>query len=121
MQGQEKKYQGSCHCGRVTFELVTDLAPARRCNCSICKRKSAVMVTAKDGTFAITDGDPFISLYQFNSMSARHHFCNICGIYTHHNPRTDPTLTRVNAGCLEDVDPLALETELIDGASFSTE
>lgn len=119
MQGEEKNYQGSCHCGRITFELVSDLSPARRCNCSLCRRKGAVMVTATDDTFKLTSGEEFVSLYQFNTMQARHHFCSFCGIYTHHHPRTDPSITRVNAGCLNEVDPLALETELIDGAAFS--
>jgi len=118
MQGVEKRYKGSCHCGQITFELISDLAPARRCNCSLCQRKGAVMVTAKDDSFRITSGAQYATLYQFNTMTARHYFCKICGIYTHHNPRTDPNLTRVNAGCLDGVDPLLLETELIDGASL---
>ncbi len=120
MPGPVQKYSGSCHCGRITFELESALNPAVRCNCSLCRRKGAVMVTAVPGTFRIVSGKEHVTLYQFNTLAARHHFCSACGIYTHHNPRTDPTLTRVNAGCLEGVDPLALEAELIDGASFTT-
>jgi hypothetical protein len=77
------------------------------------------MVAAREGSFKLTAGAEFISLYQFNTMAARHHFCKVCGIYTHHNPRSNPALTRVNAGCLEGVDPLALETQLVDGAALS--
>jgi len=119
MQGEERSYRGSCHCGAVTFELVSDLKPAMRCNCSICKRKSAVMVTAKDGSFRITGGKDNLTLYQFNTKAAKHYFCKTCGIYTFHNPRSNPALTRANAGCLEGVDPLALETDLINGAALS--
>ena len=118
MQGTEQTFQGSCHCGRVKFELVSDLQPALRCNCSICKRKGTPMVTAKEGSFRLTAGEEFLTLYQFNTQVARHHFCKVCGIYTHHNPRSNPALTRVNAGCLEGVDPLALNVDLIDGAAF---
>ena len=82
MQGTEATYKGSCHCGKVTFELVSDLKPALRCNCSICKRKSAVMVTAKEGSFRITGGEEHLTLYQFNTNVARHYFCKVCGIYT---------------------------------------
>jgi hypothetical protein len=118
MQGTERHYRGSCHCGRVTFELLSDLTPALRCNCSFCKRKGAVMVKAREGSFRITAGEDATALYQAGSMRARHYFCRVCGIYTFHNPRSNPSQFRVNAGCLEGVDPLALSVDLIDGAAF---
>jgi len=118
MQGQMKAYRGSCHCGRVSFEMESDLKPALRCNCSICRRKGVPMVTAAEGSFKLIGGKEHLGLYQFHTEAARHHFCKVCGIYTHHNPRSNPAITRVNSGCLEGVDPLALETDLVDGASF---
>ncbi|RME41474.1 MAG: GFA family protein [Deltaproteobacteria bacterium] len=111
-------YQGSCHCGRVTFELDCDLTTAVRCNCSICRRKGVPMLLAAEGTFRLTKGEDCLSLYQFHTGRARHYFCKVCGVYTHHNPRSNPQQVRVNAGCLEGVDPLALSPKLIDGASF---
>jgi hypothetical protein len=75
------------------------------------------MMTAQ--TFALESGEADLGCYQFNTMTAKHYFCRHCGIYTHHHPRSNPALTRVNAGCLEGVDPLALDWELIDGASLS--
>ncbi len=117
MQGKTQAYSGSCHCGKVTFEVTADLATAVRCNCSLCKRKGAPMVLVED--FKLTGGKESLSLYQFNSMIAKHYFCSHCGIYTHHNPRSNPAMTRVNAGCLEGVEPLTLETGLVDGASLS--
>ena len=119
MTTPDNTYQGSCHCGKITFELVTDLKPALRCNCSICKRKGVPMVTAAEGSFRVTGGQEYLTLYQFNTRAARHHFCKVCGIYTHHNPRSNPALTRVNSGCLEGVDPLALEIVLVNGAALS--
>jgi hypothetical protein len=119
MQGMEQTYRGACHCGRVRFELVSDLQPALRCNCSFCKRKGAVMVKAKDGTFKVIEGEAFATHYQANTMRAKHYFCKVCGIYTFHNPRSNPRQFRVNAGCLEGLDPLSLTIELVDGASFS--
>ena len=32
-------YAGACHCGRVRFEVTTDLVRASECNCSICRKK----------------------------------------------------------------------------------
>jgi len=121
MQGTEKTYQGSCHCGRVKFEMASDLKSVLRCNCSICKRKGTPMVATSEGSFKLTAGEEFLSLYQFNTRLARHYFCKVCGIYTHHNPRSNPALTRVNAGCLDGIDPLTLETQLINGAALSVE
>jgi len=121
MKSTEKTYQGSCHCGRVKFEMVSDLQSVLRCNCSICKRKGTPMVATKEGSFKLTAGEEFLSLYQFNTKLARHYFCKVCGIYTHHNPRSNPVLTRVNAGCLDGVDPLELETQLVNGAALSVE
>ena len=36
---------GSCHCGSVKFEVTLrdGLKNARRCNCSLCRRKGAIM------------------------------------------------------------------------------
>jgi hypothetical protein len=118
MPEETKTCQGSCHCGKVTFELIPDLTSAVRCNCSICRRKGTPMVAAAEGSFRITGGEDYLSLYQFHTGRARHYFCKACGIYTFHNPRSNPALTRVNAGCLEGVDPLALETKLVNGAAL---
>lgn len=116
-----KKYQGSCHCGSVKFSLSTSLEPAVRCNCSLCQRKGIVMVTADDASFELLAGEQALTLYQWNTQVAKHYFCKHCGIYTFHNPRTAPELTRVNAGCLEGVDPLSLEVGLVNGAGLSSE
>src|SRR5437867_9074928 len=37
-------YTGSCHCGRIRFEVTTNLSRASECNCSIC-RKRATCIT----------------------------------------------------------------------------
>ncbi|WP_029913765.1 GFA family protein [Pelobacter seleniigenes] len=113
----KKTYQGSCHCGQVTFEVKADLATAVRCNCSLCKRKGFPMVMTEE--FKVTGGEEFLTRYQFNTMTANHYFCKVCGVYTHHNPRSNPAATRVNAGCLEGVDPLSMEVGFVDGAALS--
>ncbi len=121
MPSNAQQYQGSCHCGRVRFEMVSDLKSVARCNCSICRRKGTPMVMTQPDSFKLIAGEEFLSLYQFNTEIARHYFCKVCGIYTHHNPRSNPAMTRVNAGCLDDIDPFSLDVELIDGAALSVE
>jgi hypothetical protein len=46
--------------------------------------------------------------YRFNTRTARHFFCGHCGIYTHHQRRSNPTQYGYNVGCLEGVDPYEL-------------
>ena len=45
-----------------------------------------------------------LKLYQFHTKVAKHYFCSICGIYTHHNPRSNPSMTGFNLGCVDEVD-----------------
>ena len=112
--------QGSCHCGTVKFEVRTAVTPATRCNCSLCRRKGALMSAVFDaGELKILSGEEALTLYQFNMRVAKHYFCKHCGIYPFHQTRKDAQLWRVNIGCLEGVDPYTLEATVADGASLS--
>lgn len=112
--------KGSCHCGSVKFEVRTPLAPAARCNCSLCRRKGALMSPPFEaGRLTITQGEGALTLYQFNTRVAKHFFCRHCGIYPFHQTRRDAKLWRVNIGCLEGIDPYTLDAGLSDGASLS--
>ena len=107
-----------CHCGAIEAEinLDGDLAKVIKCNCSICKRKGAIMSMVKNEDFKIVKGEDKLKLYQFHSKVAKHYFCSNCGIYTHHHPRINPALTGFNVGCLEDVDIFKLENiKVADG------
>ena len=100
-----------CHCGEVEAEinLPNDLRKFIKCNCSICKRKGAVMSMVKNEDFKIIKGQKNLKLYQFHTNIAKHYFCTICGIYTHHNPRSNPAMTGFNVGCLDEVDSFELK------------
>ena len=112
--------QGSCHCGAVTFEVRTPIAPAGRCNCSLCRRKGALMTPPFPvGELKVLSGQDDLTLYQFNTRTAKHYFCKHCGIYPFHQTRRDPQLWRVNIGCLDGADPFALEASVANGASLS--
>ena len=107
-----------CHCGAVEAEINIDnkLEKILKCNCSICKRKGAIMSMVKNDDFKIVKGKDKLSIYQFHSKIAKHYFCSICGIYTHHNPRANPALTGFNVGCIDDINTFALENvSIIDG------
>ena len=105
-----------CHCGEVEAEINVpeDLEKFLRCNCSICKRKGAIMYMVKNEDFKITKGKESLTLYQFHSKVAKHYFCSICGIYTHHNPRINPAMTGFNVGCIEEIDVFKLDKILVN-------
>ena len=98
---------GSCHCRAVTFRvhLPEGLASARRCTCSICRMRGAVALTGELETFELLSGAEQLATYRFNTGVAEHHFCSVCGIYTHHRRRSNPNELGVNAACLEGVSP----------------
>lgn len=98
---------GACHCGAVKFtvELPFGLASARRCTCSLCRMRGAVTVTARAGGVTVTQGEDRLAIYRFNTMVAEHHFCTVCGIYTHHKRRSNPDEFGVNTACLDGISP----------------
>jgi len=109
---------GACHCGTVRFhvKLSDGLRSARRCNCSLCRMRGAVAVSANIDDIAILAGEDALSLYQFNTMTAKHYFCSKCGIYTHHQRRSNPSEYGVNVACLEGISPFDFaEVPVIDG------
>ena len=101
----------TCHCGGVEIEvsLPNDLNNLIRCNCSICKRRSATMAKVGPNDLKIIKGKELLKLYQFHTKVAKHYFCSVCGIYTHHNPRSDPSGYGINVACLENVNPFDLK------------
>ena len=113
-------YKGACHCGSVEFEvnLLDGLNTARRCTCSMCRMRGAVCVFALLYDFTILKGEDKLSTYQFNTKTAKHYFCSICGIYTHHQRRSNPGHYGVNVACLEGLSPFDFEEVIvIDGVN----
>lgn len=106
----QAKHKAICHCGAVELELTlpNGIENPRRCDCSICRRKGAIVASVKLDGIRIVKGKDVLTLYQFNTNTAKHYFCSICGIYTHHQRRSKPTEYGVNLGCLEGVNPFDL-------------
>jgi hypothetical protein len=104
------KHRASCHCGAVVLELdlPDGLVEPSRCNCSICRRKGAVVAAVPLAALRVIRGAEMLRLYQFNTNTARHFFCSNCGIYTHHQRRSNPEQFSFNVGCLEGVDPFEI-------------
>tara|TARA_B100000941_G_scaffold280535_1_gene247068 strand:+ start:165 stop:524 length:360 start_codon:yes stop_codon:yes gene_type:complete len=106
-----------CHCGFIEAEInINKVDKLLRCNCSICKRKGSIMTLIKNEDFKLIKGKESLKLYQFHSRVAKHYFCINCGIYTHHNPRSNPSMTGINVGCIDEIDSYKLtDIQINDG------
>lgn len=104
------KHRATCHCGSVVLELTlpNGIENPRRCDCSLCRRKGAIVGSVDLSGIRILEGAESLTLYQFNTNTAKHYFCSNCGIYTHHQRRSNPTEYGFNIGCLEGVNPFDL-------------
>ncbi|MDH3507415.1 MAG: GFA family protein [Gammaproteobacteria bacterium] len=97
-----RTHTGGCHCGRVRFEV--DAEPVLRvtsCNCSICTRTGFLHLIVPADRFRLLGGDEFLKSYRFNTGTANHLFCSICGIKAFYVPRSHPDGVSVNARCIE--------------------
>ena len=115
-----KNYHGSCHCQSVQFSFSCEpITKGCQCNCSICRRKGAVMSAQYfDDCFRLIQGAENLKNYQFGDHAVNHYFCKNCGIYPFHEVVDTPGLYRVNLRCVEEVNLSTLEITHIDGASF---
>ncbi len=106
------KHRASCHCGAVVLELALPdgIVDPRRCDCSMCRRKGAIVASVPLSGIRVVLGEKALKLYQFNTMTAKHYFCSHCGIYTHHQRRSNPNQYGYNVGCLEGVNPFDIGT-----------
>ena len=100
-------HRASCHCGAVQLllHLPEGIVDPRRCDCSICRRKGAIVASVPLSGLTVLQGVDVLRLYQFNTNTAKHYFCSVCGIYTHHQRRSNPHQYGYNVGCLEGVNP----------------
>lgn len=113
---------GQCHCGAVRFQatLTDGLHGVRRCNCSYCRMRGAVVASAQTGGLTILQGEEMLTSYRFNTGTAQHFFCSRCGIYTHHQRRSNPQQYGVNVACLEGISPFDFtEVPVMDGVNHT--
>jgi hypothetical protein len=84
----------------------------------MCRKRGAIAISVDLEHLEIVQGADNLSLYQFNTMTAKHYFCKTCGIYTHHQRRSNPHQFGVNAACVDGVQPFELEpVRYVDGVN----
>ena len=117
---EAKKHTGSCHCGKVRYEVITDLKTVMSCNCSICSRKGHLLTFVPAEQFTLLSGEDVLTDYQFHKMRIHHLFCATCGIesFARGTAPDGKEMYAVNVRCLPDVDVGALTVTPVDGKSF---
>ena len=114
------EYYGSCHCKEVKFSFSTNeiLGELYKCNCTLCLKKAIIMKPLQKDKFKLLSGHNYLATYQWNKKIAKHFFCKICGVYTHHVRRRDPSQISINIMCVDDIlIHSKTKIDLIDGAS----
>lgn len=109
------RVSAQCHCGAVRFtvELADGFNTIRRCNCSYCRMRGAIAVSAPLAGITIIQGESLLTEYRFNTQTAAHYFCSVCGIYTFHQRRSNPNQYGVNVACIEGVSPFDFPEVLV--------
>ncbi|HUQ11700.1 MAG TPA: GFA family protein [Steroidobacteraceae bacterium] len=112
-------HRGGCHCGCVRFEVD---APAELrvddCNCSMCTRTGYLHLIVTADRFRITQGREALTLYTFNTGTAKHYFCSACGAKPFYVPRSHPDGWSVNARCIDEGTVTGMEITPIDGRNW---
>jgi hypothetical protein len=119
MSGEVKTYTGGCHCGKVRYEVTTDLGFVIDCNCSICSKKGHILNFVPTEQFKLLSGEDSLTDYQFNKNVIHHTFCSTCGISSFASgKKPDGTPVKaINVRCLDGVDVGSLEVKHVDGKS----
>ncbi len=94
-------YEGGCHCGAIRFRVLVDKHEAIDCNCSICLKKGFLHLIVPPEQFTLLSGADSLTTYTFNTHTAKHTFCRICGVHPFYRPRSHPNGIDVNVRCLD--------------------
>jgi hypothetical protein len=112
-------YKGSCHCGKVAFEVEGEIASALACNCSICSRKGSLLWFVPREKMKLLTPEDAAASYTFNKHVIKHRFCPTCGMHPY-GEGVDPkgnAIAAINIRCLEGIDLAAIPVHEYDGRS----
>ena len=110
-------YQGSCHCGRVRFEVEGEVDSGMACNCSMCSRRGSLLWFVPRGQLRLLSDEDAASTYLFNKHVIQHHFCATCGIHPFGEGKgpDGKATAAINVRCLEGVDLSTLKIKHFNG------
>ncbi len=118
---ETQTHSGSCHCGKVAYEVQMALEGLIECNCSHCYRKGLILGFVPAGDFVLKNGEAALNEYRFNTHKLQHLVCAACGVQSFargQHPKTGEAMVAVNVRTLHDLEPWSFETMRVDGRSF---
>ena len=113
-------HTGSCHCGRIAFDVEGDIDSALACDCSICSRKGSLLWFVPRDKLKLKTPEDAASTYEFNRHVIKHRFCPTCGIHPYGEGK-DPkghAMAAINLRCIEQLDLSAIPVHHFDGRSL---
>ncbi|MBI1733122.1 MAG: GFA family protein [Gammaproteobacteria bacterium] len=112
-------HEGSCHCGKIAFEVEGDLSQIMECNCTHCSRKGYSLWFVPREQLKLKTPEATLSTYTFNQHVIRHHFCGVCGCapFGFGKDPKGQDVAAVNVRCLPNVDRSQLKVIQYDGLS----
>jgi hypothetical protein len=111
--------KGSCHCGAVRFDVRTGPeVELVDCNCSMCAKTGYLHLIVPKADFRLLTGKSKLTTYTFNTGTAKHTFCSVCGIKSFYVPRSHPDGWSVNFRCLNAQDFASVMTIEFDGKNW---
>ena len=116
----KQTYTGGCQCGKVCYELQTEITKVVSCNCSRCSKWGALMSAVPLSDFKLLSGAEAVTVFQFNKNLVHHPFCATCGIqsYAHGKAANGMEMVMINVRCLDGVDATQFEVMTFDGRSL---
>lgn len=112
-------HQGSCHCGRIKFEVEGSIDSALSCNCSICRRKGSLLWFVPREALRLLTPESDAATYTFNKHVIRHRFCPACGIHPYGEGKGPDgnAMAAINLRCIEGIELESVPVKRYDGRS----
>jgi hypothetical protein len=113
-------YTGTCHCGKVAFEVEGVLEQVMECNCTHCSRKGYLLWFVDRDKVQLKVPSENLATYTFNKHVIQHHFCPTCGCAPlgFGTDGKGAAKAAINARCLENVDLATLKVIPVNGRSL---
>lgn len=112
-------HKGSCHCGKIKFEVDGDFDSVKECNCSHCSRKGYLLWFLPKTKVSVQTEESSLATYTFNTHNIKHHFCTSCGCAPFgFGEYGGMEMAAINVRCLEGIELDSIKKEFVDGRSL---
>jgi hypothetical protein len=84
----------------------------------MCSKVGYLHLLVAQSRFQLLSGHENLTNYQFNTRTAKHLFCSVCGIKSFYVPRSHPEGFSVNARCLDEGTITGMTVSQTDGKNW---